>query len=922
MSETEESSGFEAPNRPTDSGADSWKTSGFKRGRSARNRRSVQFSDRCARGLITVGGLGTIFAVLGVAVFLVLVVAPLFDDAEFEAAKQPLGLSTTSAGAKPLRIGSDEFGQTYWRLDEDEFVRVLRADTGEVFREIDLRRRESEVVLTAVGGASHGSAFVLGYSDGSIRLCDLAFAIEFERTEGLPPEIVRPGGVTRAVVGSGQERGLVERLPGSRFRKLVLAVELSEVVEVAKAPITDCDRNDRSSAIDVVVLSRLPAEPEPILSHVAFRVEEDLFSGERTAEYEGQRSLKIESERAQAGRWLRFLDAGRGALLVDPRGHALRISIDEDLILEQNLNLVENAEVGRATDVRDIVTLLGGKTLIVGHGSGAVSAWFLVPDVSTGLDRQRLIRTKEFAVADCAVTKLGTSARGRTVVAGDESGGLHLLQVTTEQVLGSAEVGSGPVEVVAFAPKADRILAACGTADGRGGTVGYALGVDLGHPEVSLKSIFSPVAYEGREGPAFAWQTSAASDSYEPKFGLVPLIFGTLKATFYTMLLSIPLALLAAIYTSEFVSKQRRARIKPIVEMMASLPSVVLGFVAAVVLAPFVEDRVAGLIACAVTIPSAVLGAAFLWQSFPLRQTLPRQGLRMPLMAIAVVFGLALGLGSNDWIEQVLFDSDLRLWLSDSDRGSGLPAWLLLTLPFAAVLTSFSMVRFVNPVIRSRSMDVPRQIAARRHLIKWAIGSVAFLGLAFGLAALCYYGLGSFFGGTWDLRDGFDVGGFDLSPVGVYDQRNALVVGLVMGFAVVPIIYTIAEDALSSVPENLRAASLGAGASPWQTAVRVVLPTATSGLFSAIMIGLGRAVGETMIVLMAAGNTPVLDLDVFKGFQTLSAGIATELPEAPAGSTHYRTLFLAALVLFAITFVINSLAEAVRQHYRRKFSQL
>jgi phosphate transport system permease protein len=143
-----------------------------------------------------------------------------------------------------------------------------------------------------------------------------------------------------------------------------------------------------------------------------------------------------------------------------------------------------------------------------------------------------------------------------------------------------------------------------------------------------------------------------------------------------------------------------------------------------------------------------------------------------------------------------------------------------------------------------------------------------------------------------------------------------------MGFAVIPIVYTIAEDALNAVPEHLRAASLGAGATPWQTAVRVILPTAMSGIFSAVMVGLGRAVGETMIVLMAAGGTAVLDVNPFNGFRTLSANLATELPEAVRDSTHYRILYLAALVLFALTFALNTAAELVRQRFRRRAWQL
>jgi phosphate transport system permease protein len=155
-----------------------------------------------------------------------------------------------------------------------------------------------------------------------------------------------------------------------------------------------------------------------------------------------------------------------------------------------------------------------------------------------------------------------------------------------------------------------------------------------------------------------------------------------------------------------------------------------------------------------------------------------------------------------------------------------------------------------------------------------------------------------------------------------YDQRNAVVVGLAMGFAVIPIIFAIAEDAFSNVPRNLVAGSLAMGADRWQTVTRVVLPTASPGIFSAIMIGFGRAVGETMIVLMATGNTPILEWNPFNGFRTLSANIAVEIAEAPHGGSLYRTLFLAALLLFAVTFAVNTAAELVRQRLRRRFAEL
>jgi len=212
----------------------------------------------------------------------------------------------------------------------------------------------------------------------------------------------------------------------------------------------------------------------------------------------------------------------------------------------------------------------------------------------------------------------------------------------------------------------------------------------------------------------------------------------------------------------------------------------------------------------------------------------------------------------------------------------------------------------VGPALRERSRSWTRGFCAVVDLIKFLVILLATVALCAAMALLL-------------TALGFDPRG---GVFGTYVQRNALIVGFVMGFAIIPIIYTIAEDALGSVPDHLRSASLGAGATPWQTAVRIVIPTAMSGLFSAVMIGLGRAVGETMIVLMAAGNTPVMEWNLFNGFRTLSANIAVELPEAVRNSTHYRTLFLAALVLFVMTFILNTAAEMIRLRFRKKAVEL
>jgi phosphate transport system permease protein len=155
-----------------------------------------------------------------------------------------------------------------------------------------------------------------------------------------------------------------------------------------------------------------------------------------------------------------------------------------------------------------------------------------------------------------------------------------------------------------------------------------------------------------------------------------------------------------------------------------------------------------------------------------------------------------------------------------------------------------------------------------------------------------------------------------------YDQRNCIVIAAGLGLAVIPIIFSIAEDSLSSVPRSLAAASLALGASRWQTVWRVVVPSASPGIFAGVMIGFGRAVGETMIVLMATGNTPILDWSPFTGMRTLSANIAVEIPEAPVGGTLYRVLFLCAVLLFLLTFALNTAAELVRQRLRLRYGRL
>ena len=307
-----------------------------------------------------------------------------------------------------------------------------------------------------------------------------------------------------------------------------------------------------------------------------------------------------------------------------------------------------------------------------------------------------------------------------------------------------------------------------------------------------------------------------------------------------------------------------------------------------------------------------VLLGAYLWQLLPPDDAASCE--RWQFRMIGMIAALPLGARAGDrWSvrcsNERLFAGDIKAWL-DGQVGSGTGGWMFLLLPLCAVAGR-----------AGDACDYGRRPSCGGAAGRWRRSRFAVLDLAQVPGRLRgdrgvwrYLAVSAPHAVGWDPRGTF---------VDTYVQRNALVVGFVMGFAIIPIIYTIADDALSAVPESpagrrrsAPAPRRGRRRSGWS------MPTAMSGLFSAIMIGLGRAVGETMIVLMAAGNTPVMDWNIFNGFRTLSANIAVELPEAVLNSTHYRMLFLAALTLFVMTFVVNTVAEIVRLRFRRRAFQL
>ena len=408
------------------------------------------------------------------------------------------------------------------------------------------------------------------------------------------------------------------------------------------------------------------------------------------------------------------------------------------------------------------------------------------------------------------VTSISMSEKDRTFAVSYDDGSIRLYYSTTEKLLLEIEDMSGNI-----------LISGNGKTLLNYGSKLVLYDIKNNHPDISFKALFGKIWYEGYSEPSYVWQSTGGADDFEPKYSLMPLIFGTAKGSLFALLFAVPLALCGALFMNQFMHPDLQRLIKPAVEIMAGLPSVIIGFLGGLWLAPVLEQYLPGILVGLIITPVAVIIAGHLVEKYFTRS------------------------GGEIYGKEIF-----------------------IILP-VIVLVFGTSVMFSNE-----------------------ISSIVFNG---------------------DFKD------FFFTKTGTpYDQRNAIVVGFAMGFAVIPVIFSLAEDALSFVPREIIAGSLALGLSRWQTVSGVVLKAAKSGIVSAVMIGFGRAVGETMIVLMATGNTPLMSLSPFNGFRTLSANIAVELPETAVGSSPYRILFLSALILFIFTFAINILTGFIRGNMRKE----
>lgn len=730
--------------------------------------------DSIARYAVVTGGLAVIAAVVMIFFYLLYVVFPLFIPASatafstYETPEHTLG--------KTLLLEIEEQNEVAVRFTEQGQIVFFDATTGKTILNQTVQIPEGvSIVSFSQGSPINEGAVIYGLSNGKAIIVRHQYKITYpDNKRVITPSLQYPLG----------EAPLVLDDTGASIEKIAVAVGKNSTTIVAKT----------SSKIRLI----------------SFEKEQSLFADNAAT----TRIDSILDVPVADVEYIMIDNDAQSLYLIgtDGRLNYFNISDKGKPVLNQAQNISEAGQ-----KVTSVAFLNGDISLLIGDSTGLASQWTRVRDK---LNRPAMQKIRVFKVSDKAVVAINAEQRRKGFMAMDTDGVMGIYHSTAETRLIEERISDFPPVGAVLSPRANALIV-----ESKDGKIHFWK-VENKHPEVSIKSLWGKVWYESYPKPDYIWQSSSANNDFEPKYSLTPLVFGTLKAAFYAMLVAIPLALMGAIYTAYFMAPRMRQLVKPSIEIMGALPTVILGFLAGLWLAPFMEEYLAGIFAMLILVPVGVMIFALGYQSLPRK----------------ITEDIPEGWDAVFLIPVILFSG-----------------WFAFTI------------------------SVPLE---------------SFL-----------------FHGT--LRDWFR------NELGIgYDQRNAMVVGVAMGFAVIPSIFSLTEDAIFSVPKHLTVGSLALGATPWQTMIRVVLLTASPGIFSAIMIGFGRAVGETMIVLMATGNTPVMDMSVFQGMRTLAANIAVEMPESQVDSTHYRVLFLAALVLFMFTFIFNTLAEIIRQRLREKYSSL
>jgi phosphate transport system permease protein len=737
------------------------------------NRRRAwrEVKDRIAKYGVAVGGISVILAIVLIFFYLLYVVMPLFQGASLKTEA-----TYHSDFKQPVFLSLNEYNTVAMAVEASGMVRFFDAKTGKTMTETSLPLAGKTISTVSAGAATTG-VFSYGFNDGSALVIKEKYKVTYPTgtQRVIVPEVTYPLGEKHVVIDDQGKS--ISLLSAQSYEDKTTFIAYTE------------DKR--------LILKRFEKEVD-FLDDTQFTINEEKHEIPLT-DVSDLTQVKLDVDQ-------------RELYLADDKGFIYYYDVQQ---LDKPRLIQKIKAVPTGVDITSFEFLTGGISILVGRSDGQIDQWFPVRDKD---NNYTLHNVRSFDAQSSPIIAIAPEQARKGFLTLDKTGHLGIYHTTAHRTL-LVEPYVDSEAVIGLSPRANGLISMTDNGDVK------LLDIHNEHPDISWHSLWEKVWYESRDKPEYIWQSSSASNDFEPKFSLTPLTFGTIKAAFYAMLVAVPLAIMGAIFTAYFMSPRMRSFVKPTIEIMEALPTVILGFLAGLWLAPLVEDHLPGVFTLLFMLPVMIILTAWGWTKLPKawRERIPDGWEPAVLIPIVLLVGYV-SMATSGAIELWLFDGNMPQFLND---------------------------------------------------------------------------------------------------VGInYDQRNSLVVGLVMGFAVIPTIFSITEDAIFGVPKHLTIGSLALGATPWQTMTRVVLLTASPGIFSAVMIGLGRAVGETMIVLMATGNTPIMDFNIFEGFRALSANIAVEMPEAEVASSHYRVLFLAALVLFLATFVLNTVAEIVRQRLRNKYSSL
>ena len=735
------------------------------------------FKNTVAKSLITMGGISVLFTLVLIFLYLLYVIKPIFDSATIE----PISSFNVDSTAPVLSTGVDELKEVAYKIDtlgNINFYHLINTQNdkiGDEILSIALTEDNNKIVKVINNGVDQK---IIVDEMGRAKLIKPTFVANYDAD-------------IRTIIPSVQFPLENEFLPIDESESPINQIAFAMNEEIALFVAHTADGR--------LIKTSLVAEDD-----FNYDPAYEVLYQEIEMPFESVDDIKVTPDGAMA-----FIRSGNEVFvfnLEDEDSVELKAHIKPNLI----------APNGERSDITSMALLSGSSSILLGDSQGQVSQWFEV----TSDNGRAFKEIRKFEVSDSeGVDAIYTEQFRKSFYTLTELGEIGVFYTTSDADLWRGKLTKIKPEAMTISPRSDGLVLISKNQI-------KVFDVTNEHPEVTWKALWNEIWYEGYPEPDYIWQSTSGSDDFEAKFSLVPISFGTLKAALYAMLFAVPIALSAAIYTAYFMTSGMRRKVKPTIELMEALPTVILGFLAGLWLAPIIEDYLPAIFLLLILLPLGVFVTAYIWFNLPLKYKNKIPETWAPILLIPVLILAAL---SAFWISPImevhLFGGDIRQYITNE------------------------------------------------------------LNISF-------------------------------------DQRNALVVGIAMGFAVIPTIFSMAEDAIFSVPKHLTSGSLALGATQWQTLIKVVLLTASPGIFSAVMMGLGRAVGETMIVLMATGNTPILDWSIFQGMRTLAANIAVEMPESEVGSSHYRILFLAAFVLFVFTFIFNTCAEFVRQRLREKYSSL